>query len=80
MDPNRLLDCHELDYRSVLDGESRLSGHGVSLFGSLMALQLALSWAFLPDKDGLREGLILVGLARCIAMVGYSPLQIRHTN
>ena len=32
--------------------------------------QLGLSWAFSPDKSGLRKGLILVGLARCNAMVG----------
>ena len=32
-------------------------------------LQLALAWAFLPDERDLREGLILVGVARCIAMV-----------
>jgi len=32
-------------------------------------VMLALAWAFLPDKSALREGLILVGIARCIAMV-----------
>ncbi|KAL2364276.1 hypothetical protein RJZ56_002780 [Blastomyces dermatitidis] len=36
---------------------------------SIFVNWLALAWAFLPDKPELREGLIIVGLARCIAMV-----------
>ncbi|OMP82453.1 Arsenite resistance protein ArsB [Diplodia seriata] len=32
-------------------------------------LMTGLAWAFLPDRQDLREGLIFVGVARCIAMV-----------
>eukprot|EP00878_Enallax_costatus_P015853 GHUV01016613.1.p1 GENE.GHUV01016613.1~~GHUV01016613.1.p1 ORF type:complete len:327 (+),score=88.65 GHUV01016613.1:157-1137(+) len=33
------------------------------------ALMTGLAWACLPDLPGFREGVIMVGLARCIAMV-----------
>ncbi|KAK9380746.1 sodium bile acid symporter family-domain-containing protein [Kockiozyma suomiensis] len=32
-------------------------------------VMVGLSWVFLPDEPELREGLIMVGVARCIAMV-----------
>lgn len=35
-------------------------------------MMLAVAWASLPDLPTYRTGVILVGLARCIAMVRFS--------
>lgn len=56
-----------MDRRPTADGES--AELRVFAMSVIDVLKLGLSWAFLPDEQGLREGLILVGLARCIAMV-----------
>jgi ACR3 family arsenite transporter len=53
-----------------IHGDGRM--FGVSLFLSWVvgpALMFALAWIFLADEPAYRTGVIVVGLARCIAMV-----------
>jgi arsenite transporter len=54
------------------DGVSNWRFFGTSLFLSWVvgpALMFALAWTFLADEPAYRTGVIIVGLARCIAMV-----------
>ncbi len=54
------------------DGVSNRRFFGFSLFLSWVvgpALMFALAWLLLPDQPAYRTGVIIVGLARCIAMV-----------
>jgi ACR3 family arsenite transporter len=58
--------------RKQYDGVSNRLFFGVSLFLSWVVgplLMFILAWAFLADQPAYRTGVIIVGLARCIAMV-----------
>ncbi len=58
------------DRLDTVTGDKRLMASSLVLNWVLgPALMFALAWVFLPDLPEYRTGLIIVGLARCIAMV-----------
>lgn len=58
------------DRMGAVTGDRRLLASSLLLNWVLgPALMFALAWVFLPDLPAYRTGLIIVGLARCIAMV-----------
>jgi ACR3 family arsenite transporter len=58
------------DRLDTVTGDRRMLGSSLVLNWLLgPALMFTLAWVFLPDLPAYRTGLIIVGLARCIAMV-----------
>lgn len=62
----------KVQYEKIPDALKEYKLFGTSIFQNWVLgplLMFAVAWIFLADLPGYRQGIILVGLARCIAMV-----------
>ncbi|MFX0183717.1 MAG: ACR3 family arsenite efflux transporter [Candidatus Hodarchaeota archaeon] len=62
----------KVQYEKIPDALKEYKLFGTSIFQNWILgplLMFAVAWIFLADLPGYRQGIILVGLARCIAMV-----------